>query len=97
LAIAEAGRSRIGTCPDSPSWGLLVRSRVIFGYSGSTVSWESVQFHPACPNIQDQYKLLELLGSDRINLHMDESEQLYPEQSTTAIIAYHPAAKYFSA
>jgi len=27
---------------------------------------------------------------------MDESEQLYPEQSTTAIIAYHPAAKYFS-
>jgi len=45
-------------------------------------------------DIQDQYKLLELLGSDRINLHMDESEQ--PEQSTTAIIAYHPAA-YFSA
>jgi len=40
------------------------------------------------------YKL-QLLGS--INLHMDESEQLYPEQSTTAIIAYHPAAKYFSA
>jgi cobalamin-dependent methionine synthase I len=28
---------------------------------------------------------------------MDESEQLYPEQSTTAIIAYHPVARYFSA
>jgi 5-methyltetrahydrofolate--homocysteine methyltransferase len=28
---------------------------------------------------------------------IDESDQLYPEQSTTAIIAYHPAAKYFSA
>jgi 5-methyltetrahydrofolate--homocysteine methyltransferase len=53
--------------------------------------------YPACPNIQDQYKLLELLKSDRINLSMDESEQLYPEQSTTALIAYHPAAKYFSA
>jgi 5-methyltetrahydrofolate--homocysteine methyltransferase len=28
---------------------------------------------------------------------MDESEQLYPEQSTTALIVYHPVAKYFSA
>jgi 5-methyltetrahydrofolate--homocysteine methyltransferase len=53
--------------------------------------------YPACPNIQDQFKLLELLGTDRIGLTMDESEQLHPEQSTTAIIAYHPAAKYFSA
>ncbi len=62
-------------------------------YQGSRYSFG----YPACPNIHDQYKLLELLGSDRLNLHMDESEQLYPEQSTTAIIAYHPAAKYFSA
>ncbi len=62
-------------------------------YQGSRYSFG----YPACPNIQDQYKLLELLESDRLNLHMDESEQLYPEQSTTAIIAYHPAAKYFSA
>jgi 5-methyltetrahydrofolate--homocysteine methyltransferase len=34
--------------------------------------------------------------TDRINMYMDESEQLYPEQSTTAIICYHPTAKYFS-
>jgi 5-methyltetrahydrofolate--homocysteine methyltransferase len=62
-------------------------------YNGSRYSFG----YPACPNIQDQYKQLELLGSDRINLYMDESEQLYPEQSTTAMIAYHPVAKYFSA
>ena len=62
-------------------------------YRGSRYSFG----YPACPNMQDQYKQLELLGSDRINLYMDESEQLYPEQSTTAIITYHPAAKYFSA
>ncbi len=62
-------------------------------YPGSRYSFG----YPACPNMQDQYKLLELLGSDRLNLYMDESEQLYPEQSTTAIITYHPAAKYFSA
>ncbi|MBE9006109.1 methionine synthase [Fortiea sp. LEGE XX443] len=62
-------------------------------YSGSRYSFG----YPACPNIQDQYKQLGLLETDRINLYMDESEQLYPEQSTTAIIAYHPVAKYFSA
>jgi len=62
-------------------------------YQGSRYSFG----YPACPNIQDQFKLLELLETDRMGLRMDESEQLYPEQSTTAIIAYHPAAKYFSA
>ena len=62
-------------------------------YRGSRYSFG----YPACPNMQDQYKQLELLKSDRINLHMDESEQLYPEQSTTAIISYHPVARYFSA
>ncbi|WP_017651950.1 methionine synthase [Fortiea contorta] len=62
-------------------------------YRGSRYSFG----YPACPNIQDQYKQLDLLGTDRINLYMDESEQLYPEQSTTAIITYHPIAKYFSA
>jgi len=62
-------------------------------YRGSRYSFG----YPACPNIQDQYKQLQLLRTDRMNLYMDESEQLHPEQSTTAIIAYHPVAKYFSA
>jgi 5-methyltetrahydrofolate--homocysteine methyltransferase len=61
-------------------------------YQGSRYSFG----YPACPNIQDQYKQLELLGVDRIGMYMDESEQIYPEQSTTAIIVYHPTAKYFS-
>jgi len=62
-------------------------------YQGSRYSFG----YPACPNIQDQYKQLELLNTKRIELYMDESEQLYPEQSTTALICYHPQAKYFSA
>ncbi|MGD1936932.1 MAG: methionine synthase [Cyanophyceae cyanobacterium] len=52
--------------------------------------------YPACPNIQDQLKQLDLLKSDRIGMYMDESEQLYPEQSTTAIVTHHPASKYFN-
>ncbi len=70
-----------------------IRDMLAQRYRGSRYSFG----YPACPNIQDQYKQLNLLGADRINLHMDESEQLYPEQSTTAIIVYHPVAKYFSA
>jgi 5-methyltetrahydrofolate--homocysteine methyltransferase len=62
-------------------------------YPGSRYSFG----YPACPNIQDQYRQLELLQTERIDLFMDESEQIYPEQSTTAIITYHPFAKYFSA
>jgi 5-methyltetrahydrofolate--homocysteine methyltransferase len=70
-----------------------IRDMLAQRYRGSRYSFG----YPACPNMADQYKQLELLGCDRINLYMDESEQLYPEQSTTAIITYHPVAKYFTA
>ncbi|MGD1908890.1 MAG: vitamin B12 dependent-methionine synthase activation domain-containing protein, partial [Leptolyngbyaceae cyanobacterium] len=62
-------------------------------YQGSRYSFG----YPACPHIPDQAIQLDLLQVDRIGMYMDESEQLYPEQSTTAIITYHPVAKYFSA
>ena len=62
-------------------------------YQGSRYSFG----YPACPNMQDQFKQLDLLETQRIDMYMDESEQLYPEQSTTAIVTYHSAAKYFSA
>ncbi|MDX2272500.1 MAG: methionine synthase [Cyanobacteriota bacterium] len=61
-------------------------------YRGSRYSFG----YPACPHIPDQRILLALLGTERIGLQMDESDQLDPEQSTTALVAYHPAARYFS-
>jgi 5-methyltetrahydrofolate--homocysteine methyltransferase len=70
-----------------------IRDMLAQRYQGSRYSFG----YPACPNVQDQFKQLELLKTDRIHLYMDESEQIYPEQSTTAFVAYHPAAKYFSA
>ena len=70
-----------------------IRDMLAQRYQGSRYSFG----YPACPNIHDQHKQLDLLGVDRMNMYMDESEQLYPEQSTTAIICYHPVAKYFSA
>ncbi|MCC5620262.1 methionine synthase [Nostoc sp. CHAB 5715] len=93
-AVAEWTHARIrrelGFAAEEPD---NIRDILAQRYRGSRYSFG----YPACPNIQDQYKQLELLQTNRINLYMDESEQLYPEQSTTAIIAYHPLAKYFSA
>ncbi len=53
--------------------------------------------YPACPNVSDSKKQLEWLDCSRIGLSIDDSDQLVPEQSTTAIIALHSQAKYFSA
>ncbi|WP_041428962.1 methionine synthase [Thermosynechococcus sp. NK55a] len=91
-ALAEWCHARIrrelGCTPDPES----IRDILAQRYQGSRYSFG----YPACPNMQDQYTQLRLLNSDRIGMYMDESEQLYPEQSTTAIICYHPTAKYFS-
>jgi 5-methyltetrahydrofolate--homocysteine methyltransferase len=70
-----------------------IRDMLAQRYQGSRYSFG----YPACPNVADQFKQLELLDTERIGMSMDESEQLYPEQSTTALIVYHPVAKYFSA
>ena len=51
--------------------------------------------YPACPEVSDSRKQLLWLDAKKINISMDESEQLHPEQSTTAIVALHPVAKYF--
>jgi 5-methyltetrahydrofolate--homocysteine methyltransferase len=52
--------------------------------------------YPACPNLEDQAQLFQLLDPERIGLTLSEQFQLEPEQSTTAMIVHHPAAKYFN-
>jgi 5-methyltetrahydrofolate--homocysteine methyltransferase len=61
-------------------------------YQGSRFSFG----YPACPNLEDQAKLFELLEPERIGVELTEEFQLDPEQSTSAIIVHHPEAKYFS-
>ncbi|KGG12457.1 methionine synthase [Prochlorococcus sp. MIT 0601] len=53
--------------------------------------------YPACPTVSDSSLQLKWLEASRIGLSIDETDQLHPEQSTTAIIALHSQAKYFSA
>jgi 5-methyltetrahydrofolate--homocysteine methyltransferase len=50
----------------------------------------------ACPRLEDQTKLFELLKPERIEVELSEEFQLNPEQSTSAIIVHHPQAKYFN-
>jgi 5-methyltetrahydrofolate--homocysteine methyltransferase len=62
------------------------------GYQGSRYSFG----YPACPRLEDQTKLFELLDPSRIDVELTEEFQLDPEQSTSAIIVHHEEAKYFS-
>ena len=62
------------------------------GYRGSRYSFG----YPACPKLEDQALLLELLGADNIGVEMSDEFQLHPEQSTSAIVVHHPQAKYFN-
>ena len=52
--------------------------------------------YPACPNLEDRIKLVELLKPESVGVRLSEELQLHPEQSTDAMILHHPEAKYFS-
>jgi len=53
--------------------------------------------YPACPDLTDQTKVMALLEPQRIGVELSEEFQLHPEQSTSALVAHHPEAKYFAA
>ncbi len=63
------------------------------GYRGARYSLG----YGACPDLEDRAKIVTLLQPDRIGVTLSEEFQLHPEQSTDAIVAHHPEAKYFNA
>jgi 5-methyltetrahydrofolate--homocysteine methyltransferase len=93
-ALAEWTHARIrremGFAADEPT---ALRDVLAQRYQGSRYSFG----YPACPNVADSRQQLAWLDTDRIGLTMDESDQLEPEQSTTALVALHSQARYFSA
>jgi 5-methyltetrahydrofolate--homocysteine methyltransferase len=72
---------------DGPTLAGLFRQQ----YRGSRYSWG----YPACPDLEEQAKVDDLLDLSRIGVRLTEEFQLEPEQSTSAIIVPHPEAKYF--
>jgi 5-methyltetrahydrofolate--homocysteine methyltransferase len=92
-ALAELWHKRIReelgiAAEDSPEVTKLFHQ----AYRGSRFSFG----YPACPDLEDQKKLFELLHPERIDVELSEEFQLEPEQSTSAIVVHHPQAKYFS-
>ncbi|MGZ4692766.1 MAG: vitamin B12 dependent-methionine synthase activation domain-containing protein, partial [Acidimicrobiales bacterium] len=76
---------------DGPSLAGLFRQQ----YRGGRYSWG----YPACPDLEDNEKVAELLDAARIGIEVSEETgfQYQPEQTTSAIILHHPKAKYFVA
>jgi 5-methyltetrahydrofolate--homocysteine methyltransferase len=64
-------------------------------YRSGRYSWG----YPACPDLEDNEKVAELLDASRIGVECteDTSFQYQPEQTTSALICHHPRAKYFVA
>ncbi|MFM2113419.1 MAG: methionine synthase [Actinomycetota bacterium] len=95
-ALAEYWHHRIRTewgfvGEDGPNLHGLFRQQ----YRGGRYSWG----YPACPNLEDNAKVAELLEAGRIGITVNEDTgwQYQPEQTTSAIICHHPRAKYFVA
>ncbi len=76
---------------DGPSIAGLFRQQ----YRGGRYSFG----YPACPDLEDNVKIGELLDASRIGVECSEetSFQYQPEQTTSAVICHHPQAKYFVA
>jgi 5-methyltetrahydrofolate--homocysteine methyltransferase len=53
--------------------------------------------YPACPDLEDRAKVVDLLDAGRVGVTLSEEFQLVPEQATDAIVVHHPQASYFNA
>ena len=76
---------------DGPTVAGLFRQQ----YRGGRYSWG----YPACPDLEDNGKVAELLEAERLGIEVSEETgwQYQPEQTTSALICHHPRAKYFVA
>jgi 5-methyltetrahydrofolate--homocysteine methyltransferase len=93
-ALAELWHRRIReelglTADDGPT----VQDWFRQGYRGSRYSFG----YAACPDLEDQEKLFELIDPAQIEVELTDEYMLHPEQSTSAIVVHHPGAKYFNA
>jgi 5-methyltetrahydrofolate--homocysteine methyltransferase len=95
-ALAELWHKRIRTewgfvDEDGPALAGLFRQQ----YRGGRYS----SGYPACPDLEDNVTILELLDGGRLGIECSEETgyQYQPEQTTSALICHHPQAKYFVA
>ncbi|MBD3796780.1 MAG: methionine synthase [Campylobacterales bacterium] len=61
-------------------------------YQGSRYSFG----YPACPDLELNRPLFNLLKPEEFGIELSETFQIHPEQSTSALVVYHPNATYYN-
>nr|NIP49784.1 5-methyltetrahydrofolate--homocysteine methyltransferase [Gammaproteobacteria bacterium]NIQ11609.1 5-methyltetrahydrofolate--homocysteine methyltransferase [Gammaproteobacteria bacterium]NIU15820.1 5-methyltetrahydrofolate--homocysteine methyltransferase [candidate division Zixibacteria bacterium]NIW41873.1 5-methyltetrahydrofolate--homocysteine methyltransferase [candidate division Zixibacteria bacterium]NIY20232.1 5-methyltetrahydrofolate--homocysteine methyltransferase [Gammaproteobacteri len=85
----EEMRRELGIAAEQPDD---ITGYVTQGYQGSRYGFG----YPACPDLDAHKELFKLLEPEKIGVSLTETMEMVPEQSTSAIIAHHPQAKYFA-
>jgi 5-methyltetrahydrofolate--homocysteine methyltransferase len=52
--------------------------------------------YPACPDLELNVPLFKLLRPEEFGIELSETFQIHPEQSTSALVVYHPNATYYN-
>jgi 5-methyltetrahydrofolate--homocysteine methyltransferase len=77
--------------PDPPT--TTMQDRFTSKYHGKRYSFG----YPACPNMEDQQGLFQLLRPEEIGVRLTEGMMMEPEASVSALVFHHPDCAYFSA
>ncbi len=79
-------------------WGIPDPANLtIQGLFGAKYRGQRFSFgYPACPNLEDQAPLFELLQPGDIGVELTDSFMMEPEASVSAIVFSHPEARYFN-
>ena len=76
--------------PDPPA--TTMRERFTSRYHGKRYSFG----YPACPNLEDQQGIWDLLRPEEIGVRLTEGFMMDPEASVSALVFHHPDCAYFS-
>jgi len=76
--------------PDPPA--TTMHERFTSRYRGKRYSFG----YPACPRLEDQQGIFDLLHPDQIGLRLTEGFMMDPEASVSALVFHHPDCAYFS-
>jgi 5-methyltetrahydrofolate--homocysteine methyltransferase len=87
--VHEVMRSRWGF-PDPVD--MTMQERFSTKYQGQRFSFG----YPACPDLEDQKILFELLQPEKIGVHLTDGYMMEPEASVSAMVFSHPEARYFN-
>lgn len=85
----EVMREEMGIASKKPSD---LTGYVVQDYQGSRYGFG----YPACPDLEAHKPVFELLKPEQIGVTLTENMEMVPEQSTSALVAHHPQAKYFA-